>query len=79
MRACIEAVAARTELTLPVVVHVDTDTFRPYAERGGPGEFVILSDDWVGEAVRVTPLPGNGVEPLQRLEPPAERAEIEAL
>jgi hypothetical protein len=55
------------------------DTFRPHAERGGLSEFVTLGDDWVEEALLVTPLPGDGVEPLERLEPPAEPAEVEAL
>ena len=79
LRTHIEAVAARSELTVPVVVHVDIDTFRPYAEHGGLFEFVTLGDDWIEEAVLATPLPGNGVEPLQRLEPPAGQAEREAL
>lgn len=79
LRTRIEAAAARSELTIPVVVHIDIDTFRPYAERGGLFEFVTLGDDWIEEAVLATPLPGNGVEPLQRLEPPAGQAESEAL
>jgi hypothetical protein len=79
LRNHIEGAAARTELTIPVVINVNTDTFRPYAERGSCSEFVTLGSDWVDEAVLATPLPGNGVEPLERLERPAGPAELEAL
>ena len=47
LRTHIEAAAARTELTIPVVINIDTDTFRPYAERGSCSEFVTLGGDWV--------------------------------
>lgn len=40
---------------------------------------MTVGDDWVEVAVRVAALPGNGGDPLQRLEPLSERAEIEAL
>jgi hypothetical protein len=80
LRAHFEAAAARNELTVPVVVHVDTDsdTFRTCGERGGRSEFVTLGDGLVEAAVLVTPLPDDGAEPLQRLAPPAELGVLEA-
>ena len=70
--AHIEVAAARlVELTVPVVVHVDVDvdvdTFRPTGSARVPN-LRTLGDDLVEAAVKATPMPGNGVDRLRRLE-----------
>jgi hypothetical protein len=65
----VKAPAARlTQLRVPVEVDVDLDTFRTDAERGEPSDFVALSHELVDDAILVTPLPRDGLEPLQRRE-----------
>lgn len=69
LRAQVEAAAARRPgLQVPVVVRVDLDTLR--SGRGGLSEFVTIAEELVDEALRTTPLPGGGRDPLQRLEVP---------
>lgn len=70
----VEAAAAKLEnLMVPVVVHVDLDTFRSDAERARYSEFITPTDELVEETVNVTPLPGDGTDPLRRLQMPIER------
>lgn len=66
LKAAVEAAAGRLEgLRVSVVVTVDLQTFRRAEDRGG--------DSWgpaerlLDQAIQVTPLPGDGRPPLERL------------
>ena len=69
LKTAVEAAAARRpELYVPVVVTVDTDTYRP--DRSSPWSDG-LAYDLLAEALETTALPGGGQAPLDRLENPA--------
>jgi hypothetical protein len=70
LKAAVEAAAARREgLRVPVVVEIDTETFRE--DRDRPGWTTGIEAQLLDEAIAATPLPGNGRPPLDRLEAPA--------
>lgn len=69
LRAHIEDAATRQDgLRVPVVVNVDLETFRQDPEEDGAPYRVTAAVRLLDGAVAATPLPGDGRDPLDRLE-----------
>lgn len=67
LKAAVEAAARRRPgLRVPLVVNVDTDTYRPSGERPSVWTWGLV-DQLLEEAIANTPTPGDGRPPLERL------------
>lgn len=65
IKAAIDSAAAGEGLTVPVVVVVDVDTFRPLEQDRGMSD--TLAERLLSEAIDATPRPGDDRAPLDRL------------
>lgn len=64
--AVLAAAARRPQLTVPVEVRVDLDTFRSDRDVSAEYSFGIV-EELRAEAIAATPLPGDGRTPLERI------------